>query len=176
MSGVTPASPWAVVSAAAAASGCLEAYIGGAGMLTSWRELDPRAPRADPDSPDWAEELLRAAAGNDQAALVLEQVATCFGVAAANLVNLLNPELIVVGGMFGLTLGPDLLERIHEVIAEQALERAATDVTLAIGRFGADAVALGASTLVVAELLAGGGISWGRARPGRGLSTSGRSA
>ena len=156
--------------------GCLEAYIGGAGMLASWRELDPQAPTADPDSPDWAQALLRAAAGNDQAALALEQAATCFGVAAANLVNLFNPELIVVGGVFGLTLGPGLLERIRKVIAEQALERPAADVTLAIGRLGADAVALGASTLVAAELLAGGGISWGRTRPGRHLSTSGRSA
>ena len=156
--------------------GCLESYIGGAGMLASWRELDPQAPAADPDSPDWAEQLLRAAAGNDLAALALDRAATCFGVAAANLVNLLNPELIVVGGAFGLTLGPDLLERIREVIAQHALERAAADVTLAIGRFGADAVALGASTLVVAELLAGGGISWGRARRERGLSTSGHSA
>ncbi len=156
--------------------GCLEAYIGGPGMLASWQALDPQAPAADPDSPDWAGQLLRAATSSDRAALALDRAATHFGVAAANLVNLLNPELIVVGGVFGLTFGPDLLDRIREVMAEQALDHAAADAVLAIGRFGTDAVALGASTLVVSELLADGGISWGRARPGRGLSTSGRSA
>ncbi len=156
--------------------GCLEAYIGGAGLLESWRELDPQAPGADPDTPDWADALLCAAAERDQAARTLDQAATCFGVAAANLVNLFNPELIVVGGVFGIRFGPDLLDRIRDVMTTQALAYAVGDVELAIGRFGTDAVALGASTLVVAELLAGGGLSWGRTRPELALRTSGRFA
>ncbi len=157
--------------------GCLEAYIGASGLLASWHELDPDIPAADSETPaGWADELLHAAATRDGAARALDQAATCFGVAAANLVNLFNPELIVVGGVLGLKFGPALLERIRTVMTAQSLGYAVGDVELAIGRFGADAVALGASTLVVAELLSGGGISWGRARPEPGLRTNGRFA
>jgi predicted NBD/HSP70 family sugar kinase len=91
------------------------------------------------------------------AAAVLERAATHFGTAAANLVNLFNPERIVVGGWAGLKLGPLLLPRIREVVAAQALHYPATRVTVELGRLGAEAVALGASTLIVEELLAGGG-------------------
>ncbi|HEY2201428.1 MAG TPA: ROK family protein, partial [Solirubrobacteraceae bacterium] len=87
-----------------------------------------------------------------------EQAATFFGVASANIANLFNPELIVVGGWLGRKFGPTLLTRIAEVMRGQALDYAAAGVELALGRFGDDAVALGASTLVVAELLATGGV------------------
>jgi predicted NBD/HSP70 family sugar kinase len=87
-------------------------------------------------------------------------------VAAANLANLFNPELIVIGGWLGLKLGPTLLDRIREVVREQALDYTANCVRIELGRLGKDAVALGASALVVDELLSNGGIPLvaGRAR------------
>jgi predicted NBD/HSP70 family sugar kinase len=138
--------------------GCLEAYIGAEGLLSAWQEADPKAPRSDPDEEEWADQLLEAAPACEGAQQTLEQAATFFGVASANIANLFNPELIVVGGWLGRKFGPALLTRIAEVMREQALDYAAAGVQLALGRFGDDAVALGASTLVVAELLAGGGV------------------
>jgi len=79
-------------------------------------------------------------------------------VATANLANLFNPERIVVGGSLGLKLGPVLLDRIRAVTREQALDYAAGAVDVVLGRFGNDAVTLGACTLVVASLLASGGV------------------
>jgi len=94
---------------------------------------------------------------SDAASLLLDRTATYFGTAAANLVNLFNPERIVVGGWAGLKLGPVLLPKIRAVLAAQALDYSATRVTVELGQLGNDAVALGASTLVIEELLASGG-------------------
>lgn len=137
--------------------GCLEAYIGAEALLSAWQAVDSLAPASDPDQHWWADQLLEAAAARPEAQQVLDDAATFFGVAAANLANLFNPELIVVGGSLGLRFGPAMLGRIRELIESQALDYAAAGVELALGRFGADAVALGASTLVVADLLANGG-------------------
>jgi predicted NBD/HSP70 family sugar kinase len=139
-------------------SGCLEAYIGGASLLEEWTRVDGGSdPPSDPDAEDWVDQLLAAAEANAPAARVLDEAATYFGVAAANLANLFNPERIIVGGWLGLRLGPALLPRIRAVLANQALAYPAAQVTVELGRLGTDAVALGASTLVVEQLLASGG-------------------
>jgi predicted NBD/HSP70 family sugar kinase len=131
------------------ARGCLEAYIGAMALLRDWGQPLP----AELDQEEWIDRLLESPA----AAEVLDRAATYFGTAAANLVNLFNPELIVVGGWVGRKLGPRLLPQIRAVIAAQALDYSATRVSVELGRLGNDAVALGASTLVIEELLAGGG-------------------
>jgi len=137
--------------------GCLEAYIGAEGLLEAWREVDANAPGPNTDPEQWTDQLLQAAAAGNGAERPLDEAATFFGVACANLANLFNPELIVIGGSIGLALGPTLLDRIREVMQSQALDYAASGVRLALGRFGEDAVAFGASTLVVSELFATGG-------------------
>jgi predicted NBD/HSP70 family sugar kinase len=140
------------------ASGCLEAYIGADALLREWARADAAVslPGAV-EQEEWVDRLVEAAASDRAAAGVLERTATCFGTAAANLVNLFNPELIVVGGWVGLKLAPVLLPTIRAVVGAQALDYAAARVSIETGTLGADAVALGASTLVIQELLAAGG-------------------
>jgi predicted NBD/HSP70 family sugar kinase len=140
------------------AAGCLEAYVGAEALLREWARADAGVSLpAGLEQEAWVDRLVEAAAAGGSAAAVLDQTATRFGTAAANLVNLFNPELIVVGGWVGLKLAPMLVPRIREVVAAQALDYAAARVAVEPGRLGADAVALGASTLVVEELLAAGG-------------------
>jgi len=77
-----------------------------------------------------ADRFLQAAESSAAAARILEEAANCYGVAAANLANLFNPELIVIGGWLGLKLGPTLLDRIREVVREQALDYTANCVRI----------------------------------------------
>lgn len=140
-------------------NGCLEAYIGAEGLLETWRQADPGAPSSQADDESWADRLLEDAATSTAAGETLADAATSLGVGVANLANLFNPELIVIGGWLGLKLGPTLLGRIRTVVREQALDYTASRVKIELGRLGPDAVARGASTLVVGELLAGGGIA-----------------
>jgi predicted NBD/HSP70 family sugar kinase len=123
------------------AFGCPEAYIGATALLRDWERADSSVSLpAELDQTEWIERLLVAASSSRAAAAVN-----------------LNPELIEIGGWVGRKLGPRLLPTIHAVIAAQALDYSAARVSVELGRLGNDAVALGASTLVIEDLLAGGG-------------------
>ena len=140
------------------AAGCLEAYIGAEALLREWARADDTVSLPSVlEQEEWLDRFVESAPTSDAAALLLDRTATYFGTAAANLVNLFNPERIIVGGWVGLKLGPLLLPKIRAVLAAQALDYSATGVTVELGQLGNDAVALGASTLVVEELLASGG-------------------
>lgn len=139
-------------------AGCIEAYIGAGALLEEWYRTDPSAyPLSDPDSEEWVDAFLKAARSNDGAGAALDQAATYLAIGAANLVNLFNPEKIILGGWLGLKLGPSMLAKIRTVVREQALEYTASRVSIEVCQLGPEAVALGASTLVVDELLANGG-------------------
>jgi predicted NBD/HSP70 family sugar kinase len=138
--------------------GCIEAYIGAKALLEEWYRTDPEASElADPDSEEWVGRFLEAARSHRAAAAALKRVSTYLGIGVANLVNLFNPEKVVIGGWIGVKLGPELLARVREVVSEQALEYTAGRVSVEVAQLGAEAVALGASMLVVDELLAKGG-------------------
>jgi predicted NBD/HSP70 family sugar kinase len=141
------------------ATGCLEAYIGAAALLEEWRSTDPKATfPTDPDEEDWADRMLEAASTNAATADALKRAATYFGIAAANLANLFNPERVIIGGWLGLKFAPPMLKAIREVVAEQALEYTASHLSIELGQLGSEAVALGATTLVIDELLSNGGL------------------
>src|SRR5438105_3652078 len=81
--------------------GCLEAIASGTGIARAARELAPGTPGStlhgleDPH----AEEVVRAArAGDELANAILENAGTYLGLAIGTLVNLFNPQLIVLGG------------------------------------------------------------------------------
>lgn len=140
------------------AHGCLEAYIGAGALLREWAEVDPTVDLSDdPDEETLVSQLVEAAPTSAPAAGLLERTAVHLGTSMADLVNLFNPERIIIGGWAGLRLGPLLLPKVRSVIAAQALDYAAGRVSVELGQLGTDAVALGASTLVVEDLLASGG-------------------
>lgn len=139
-------------------AGCLEAYIGAGPLLEQWSSVDGLATQvSDPDAEDWVGQLLLASQSDPVAERILDEAAISFGVAAGNLANLFNPERIIIGGWLGLKLGPRLLPRIRSVFDTQALAHSASQLTIELGQLGTDAVALGASTLVVEQLLTSGG-------------------
>ncbi len=141
------------------AAGCIEAYVGGRALLAEWYRTDPAAtPLADPDSEDWLDRFIGAGRSNVLSSASIDSVAVFFGVGVANLVNLFNPEKVVIGGWVGVKLAPVLLDRIRQVVDSQALDYTASRVGIEVGRFGADAVALGASMLVVDDILSSGGM------------------
>jgi predicted NBD/HSP70 family sugar kinase len=91
--------------------------------------------------------------GDEAARAVLEETAVYLGVGVANLINLFNPERIVLGGWAGLLLGERLLPRVREIAGEYALRHAFANVDLRLCQLGPDAVARGAATLPVAGFL-----------------------
>jgi len=143
-------------------SGCVEAYIGAYAIVDQWtvddqHEQHERHERHDEDEEAVIEDLIRAVGKQANAKRLLDEVAQAAGVALASLVNLFNPERIVIGGWLGLRLGPLLLQRIKDVLSQQALAYPAARVSIQLGELGRDAVALGASTLVLDDLVSRGG-------------------
>jgi glucokinase-like ROK family protein len=145
--------------------GCLEAYAGAAGIIASLREASPQHPPsgANDDQEGTITALVAAALRGDPTAVrVLEETTDYLGAGIANLVNLFNPQRIVIGGWVVQHIGPYILPRLREVVGRYALGQplAATDIVL--GRLGQDAVAMGAATLALDAFLAEVGDHRGR--------------
>ena len=92
-----------------------------------------------------AEKVGQAAREGDTLALaVISRAARYLGVGLANLVNILNPDMIIVGG--GLSkLGDLLLEPAREVVRERAFGLPAQAVRVVPSQLGDDAGILGAA-------------------------------
>ncbi|MER7394643.1 ROK family transcriptional regulator [Streptomyces sp. NPDC000151] len=149
------------------ARGCLEAYVGAEAVRERWREAGGGgAPGADEES---ALAALLAADG-PAAAEVLAETAEYLGAGIADLVNLFNPERIVLAGWAGLLLGARLLPAVREATAAYALRYPAARATIELGRLGTDAVTVGAATLPLNRFLTTGGAPGARTRksPGPG--------
>jgi len=145
------------------ARGCLEAYIGGAAVVDRFREANGGRPAPGPDVESAFAAVLDAAeAGSGPAAAVVDETIEFLGAGFGALVNLFNPERVVLGGWAGLALGGRHLPRLREATARHALRRPLAQASIELCRLGPDAVALGAATLPIAALLADGG------RRGRG--------
>ncbi|WP_035844866.1 ROK family protein [Kitasatospora azatica] len=146
------------------ALGCLEAYVGATALVERYHELGGR------DSGDGEEATLAAvlAAASPSstadvtsvsaAQKVLEEAGEYLGIGLGNLINLVNPELIVLGGWAGLLLGGELLPHIQQAAARHALRHPFSQARIVLGELGPDAVARGAATLPVERFLSRGGV------------------
>ncbi|WP_118082516.1 ROK family transcriptional regulator [Streptomyces sp. CC0208] len=144
------------------ALGCLEAYAGAGALVDRWREAGGRPPEGTDEETALAA-LLAAAhpAGNaeaDPVALaVLEETAEYVGAGLSDLVNLFQPERILIGGWAGLQLGPRFLPAVRRYADAYALRHPAERVSIDLGKLGPDAVTVGAASLPLADLFARGG-------------------
>jgi predicted NBD/HSP70 family sugar kinase len=132
--------------------GCLEAYVGAEALLGRWGG----APEGISEEAGLAA-LLAAADDDQEAAALLAEAAEYLGAGIADLINLFNPQRIVIGGWAGLLLGPRLLPAVREVAAAYALHHPSAQTSIELGRLGADAVTVGAATLPLARFLDTGG-------------------
>ncbi|GAA1986312.1 ROK family protein [Catenulispora subtropica] len=139
--------------------GCLEAYVGATAILDAYLEHPAARPfTQDGTEARMAELVRRSAPGDDEAAAAtLDDVAEYLGIGVANLVNLINPDQVILAGWVGELLGPLLLPAIRAAAQRHALSYLFDQTRIGLGELGSGAVALGAATLPVARLLATGG-------------------
>lgn len=140
------------------ALGCLEAYVGAESILDRFRQANRGRPVGGGREEPMLATLIASAGSSRTAAKVLEETLDFLGAGLATLVNLLNPERIVLGGWAGLALGERYLPEIRTATGTHALRGPFEHTTIELCELGADAVALGAATLPVAQLLADGGV------------------
>ena len=131
--------------------GCLEAYVGGGGIARRWREAG-----AEPSANEelaLAELLAAVSRGDAVATRVLDESIEILGLGLSNLVNLVNPERIVLGGWVGLALTGTHLAEIADATRAFSLKRPAAQFDLVPSTIGRDGVALGAALLAVEKLV-----------------------
>jgi glucokinase len=82
----------------------------------------------------------------------LAQIGRHLGAAVASLVNLFDPDVVVIGGGFGVAAGGQLLGPVREVMLREALSPGGQEVRLAVAELGSAAGVIGAG-LVAFEAL-----------------------
>ncbi|QKW09826.1 ROK family protein [Streptomyces sp. NA04227] len=154
--------------------GCVEAYVGTRGVVETLRAVAPDDPLLD--TPDGAGVLRalarRAADGEPVAEEVVERTGRYLGAAVANLVNLLNPEVLVLGNQVAEQLGEPLLARTRAAVDRHALAQPLRAVDLRLSTLPENAVSRGAATFALEGFLNNrelfGSVSRARASRGRG--------
>ncbi|HEY0932392.1 MAG TPA: ROK family transcriptional regulator [Trebonia sp.] len=141
------------------ATGCLEAYAGAEAILERYGR-----PMAADDQEAALAELIAVADTAPLAAAVLEETAQYLGAGIGTLINLFNPERVVLGGWAGLLLGRQLLPEIREAARQHSLRHPFAATSIELGTLGPGVVALGAATLPLESFLNGAA----RGRPGAG--------
>jgi predicted NBD/HSP70 family sugar kinase len=147
------------------AAGCLEAYIGAGALVQRYDELRHRrhATVNLNDLEDRVAAIIAAPPGDRAAAQVIDETVRYLGAGISDLVNLFNPERIVIGGWLGHTLGTPVIDRVREAAKGSALRLPFSHVSIIEAELGKDAVALGAATLPLAQMLSAGAVPPARA-------------
>jgi predicted NBD/HSP70 family sugar kinase len=97
--------------------------------------------------------LREAADGSPVAIAALDHVGRWLGLGLAGLVNVLNPRLIVLGGLFG-RIHPWIERTLEEELTRRALPAPRALVRVVPASLGVDAPLLGAAELAFEPLLA----------------------
>jgi glucokinase len=135
--------------------GCFEDQASGPGLVRVTRDLMERAPSYDgvlsrlaPDALDAGAVFAAYAQGDPIATQVIDNAIELWGMAAANLISLFNPQILVFGGgVFG--PATRLLDRIHTEARRWAQPIAIEQVRFVASTLGGDAGLFGAGRLAM---------------------------
>ncbi len=141
--------PFGGVACMCGSRGCLEVYASATAIVRMAREAGSRYPDSVlPASQNLTSETIyRAGIKGDELALeVFRRMGVYLGLGLANLINILNPEMIIIGG--GVVNGWDLFARhMNHEVAERAFPLPAAQVKIVPAECGDDAGLLGAARL-----------------------------
>lgn len=141
--------PFGGVACTCGSRGCLEVFASATAIVRMTREASPRYP----DSVLHASNSLTAKSifaagvkGDDLALEIFRRMGVYLGIGLANLINILNPEMIVIAG--GVVNGWDLFAKhMMQQVEERAFPLLAARVKIERAKCGDDAGLLGAARL-----------------------------
>lgn len=123
--------------------GCVEALAAGPALARRMREMDANVS----DTFTAREVIALARAGNENALRVIAEAGKFLGVALANAVNLLNPEMLALGGGVALDADELLLTPARAEMQKRAFAHSVESVSVVRAKLGDDAGLLGAARL-----------------------------
>ena len=139
--------------------GCLEVYASENGFLARARELarentisrlqtivDGHLERLTIDH------IIEAAhQGDPSAVLVLNELGAKIGFSVSTLINLFNPEMVVIGGPIGSRTGDLLLQPVIKEAQLRTIPRSFRGTQIVTGALGTKAIAVGAAVLAILQ-------------------------
>lgn len=128
--------------------GCLEVLAAGPALLRRAHDLGLTCLTT-------SEVIAQARGGDTKALQMVQEAGRYLGIGLANVVNLLNPELIVIGGGVALDARELLLLTAREEMARHALAASADHVRIELARLGDHAGLIGAARLAWEKLETG---------------------
>ena len=141
--------PFGGVACTCGSRGCLEVYASATAIVRMTREARPRYPQSTLHTSEdlTSEKVYQAGREGDELALeVFRRMGVYLGIGVAGLINVLNPELVVIGG--GLSNGWELFAKhMQQQVIERAFPIPARRVKIVRAQCGDDAGLLGAAQL-----------------------------
>ena len=143
--------PFTGVACACGSRGCLEVYASATAIVRMTRELSPQYLNSPlPKTNDLTAQKIHSAGleGDELALEVFRRMGNYLGIGLATLINLLNPQMIVIAG--GVVNGWNLFEKqMRQQVMERAFPIPAEHVRIVPGECGDDAGLLGAARLAL---------------------------
>ena len=146
--------------------GCLEAYVGAPGIIQTLAEIDPKSHLLFPEDQTRTIAAIATAAekGDTTALAVVHQTAVYLSAGLSSLINILNPEQVILGSWVAGLLGSVMLPELLELVAKQSLAQPYKSVQFTLSKMNRNPVSLGAATMVLEEFLASTGRQAGAIR------------
>ena len=144
-------------------SGCVETFVGASALLDQWRGPDETWLGRETEGVDAL--LTSWRSGDPAARRAIEELVRHLGLALSNLVNLYNPQKIIVGGWFGDRIAGELMPELLAAVRTYSLDQPGGEVVLERSRLGPQAAALGAATLPISHFIETGAGHERLARP-----------
>jgi predicted NBD/HSP70 family sugar kinase len=135
--------------------GCLEAYIGAPGIISRYGELvQLEDPGFISDQKEMLRSIIRAARQEDPAArTVLDDTLKYLSAGIGNLINMVNPQKVILGGWVGMMLAEEFLPNLSESVSRYALQQPFKRTVFGLCQLKEEAVAQGAATLILEKFL-----------------------
>lgn len=135
--------------------GCVEAYVGAPGILQTLRESHPTSELLHGDDQTATiADLAAAAAIGDQVALdVIERTSHFLGIGVATIINLFNPDAVILSGWVCRHLGERLVENLRPHLQAHALDVPLLASSLEFYHSQENAVSLGVAAFAMERYL-----------------------
>jgi predicted NBD/HSP70 family sugar kinase len=140
--------------------GCLETYISESGIVKNYLEYvrsTTYSLEKGIQEPTIFEVVERARNGDEAAIAAFQRAGVLLGVSLANLVNIFNPECVMLSGPAvddGILTGGLLLEPMHQAFKQHLFSQIGKDLHFIVERRGFESWARGAGSLVLRHFFA----------------------
>ena len=130
--------------------GCMESYVGVPALVATVKSMLKHYPNSDLNTTEVSIDTIIAAVQelDPMATEVVREAGKYLGISISNLLNLVNPEIIVLGGDL-IQAGSIFLDQVKTTAFNRSISKVADETSIITSELGEDVIPIGAATLVI---------------------------